>query len=326
MALELLSGPHTVVDGRTGANVTGMSQFEVAWIDPAGLLAPASGGYTYLVQMDGTAFDFTVNINNFYYGLALLNATPTAPLVGDPWYSVILANGSSTTPASEWALDRVTHVYGALLTTNAPGDQLGPYAHVHDRYLRTLGGRVDYTANAADTWHTEATISGFANGAFLSWARERGHLWLAGTTGYVVRYDYINKVASSPVYRIGLSSALTGLFYSAKHDVFVSIHQIAGDARQMQVWARTPLPVSVSAPAATPAVAAGHASTLTVRVLGGDSDPCPHEAVAWALTGEGTLDRAVTATDENGYATNRLVLPVGATGPSVRIDVEVSVP
>jgi hypothetical protein len=325
MALELLSGPHVVVDGRTGANLSGLSPYEVLWIDPAGLVAPASGGSTFLVQMDGTAFDFTHNTNNFHFGLALLNSNPAAPFVGDPWYSVLLASGSSTTPAPEWALDRVTHVYGVPLSTNAPGDQLGPYAHVHDRYLRAIGASVQYTADAADTWHTEATISGLANGAFLSWARERGHVWIGGSSGYVVCYDYINHVAASPIFRIGLTSGVVALFYSAKHDVFVSMHQVVL-AFEMHVWARTPLPVSVSAPTASPAVAAGHASTLTVRVLGGDSDPCANEAVTWALTGEGALDRALTATDEDGYATNRLVLPVDAAGPSVQIDVGVTIP
>lgn len=324
MALELLSGPHAVVDYATGDSVEGISQFEVLWIDPVGL--HFNGSFNrYFVQMDGMAFDFATDTNNRRCGLALLNSSAVAPFVGDPWYSMLEFNGGSTTPASEWAFDRVTHVAGDLLSTTAPGDLTANYAHVHDRYIRPVGGSVQFTLNAADSWHTEATIGGFSNGHFISWSRERGRVWLGSTDGKVVLYDYVNEVAASPVYRIGVTSGVRALYYSAKHDVFVSVHDI-GLTFETRVWARTPLPASLSAPVASPAVAAGHASTLTVRLLGADSEACPNEAVAWALTGEGSLDMAVTATDEDGYATNRLVLPVDAAGPSVQIDVGVTIP
>jgi hypothetical protein len=229
-------------------------------------------------------------------------------------------------PVADYPLDRVSLIYrNTAIRTDAPGS-LGHFARVHDRYISVNGNTVRYWPDPEDSSGVvEATLTGMANASFLSWARERGHVWVGGTSGRVVRYDYLNHVASSPVFCIGVTSGVTALFYSAKHNVFVSMHQVVL-AFEMRVWARTPLPVSVSAPAASPAVAAGHASTLTVRVLGSDSDPCPNEAVTWALTGEGTLDRAVTETDDAGYATNRLVLPVGAAGPSVQIDVEVNIP
>lgn len=322
MSLELLSGPHPVVDYATGVAFTSISQFDVNWIDPVGF--HVNGSFNrHFVQMDGMAFDFATDTNNRRCGLTLLNASAAAPLVGDPWYSELVFNGSSTTPASEWALDRITHVAGALLTTTGPGEVLANYAHLHDRFIRPVGGSVQYTVDAADTWHTEASIAGFDDGHFMSWSRERGRVWLGGTDGSIVLYDYLSHVAASPVYQIGLSCR--ALHYSAKHDVFVSIHQV-GLTCETRVWARTPLPASLSAPTASPVVAAGHASTLTVRVLGSNSEACPNEVVAWALTGEGSLDMAVTATDEDGYATNRLVLPVGAAGPSVQIDVGVTIP
>lgn len=324
MALEQLSGPHTIVDMQTSVNLGGMNQFALQWIDPAGLIAQATG-HTYLVQMDGAAYDLAENILNLKWGLALVNGSPLAPLVGELRYSTLGFNGTSAVPVTEWALDRVTHLGTEVIATDAPGDILAGYAHVHDRFIRPIAGGVQFSRTAADAWATEAVLTGFSNGSFVSWARERGHVWLGGTAGHVVRYDYLNKVASSPVYRLGVTSGVIGLFYSPKHDVFVSVHQVS-TTFQMRVWARTPLPASVSAPSASPAVAAGRASALSVRVLSADSEACPGEAVAWALTGAGTLAAAVTATDENGYATNRLVLPIGATGPSVRVDVEVTVP
>ena len=325
MALERLAGPHLVIDYATGDPVEGITQFEVLWIDTVGF--HFNGSFKrYFVQMDGMAFDFATDVNNRRCGLALLNSSAAAPFVGDPWYSMLEFNGGSTTPAVEWALDRITHVTGEVLTTTAPGDLTANYAHLHDRFIRTVSGSVQYTLNAADSWHTEATISGFSNGHFISWSRDRGRVWLGSTDGKIVLYDYVNLVAASPVYRIGVTSGVRGLFYSAKHDVFVSIHQVGSDPAETYVWARTPLPASISAPSASPAVAAGRASVLTVRVLGSNGEACPNEVVAWALTGEGALDLAVTATDEDGYATNRVVVPVDAAGPNVQIDVGVTVP
>jgi hypothetical protein len=324
MALELLSGPNLIADGETEANILGITYTATLWVDPVGIIAFATGG-SYLIQMDGTGFKFAQNVNNLYPGLALIGGNPSTPNVGEPWYSCILGNGSSTTPANEWALDHVTHARGPLLSTTAPGDQLGAYAHLPDRFLALVGAQVRYTANAADTWHVEATLAGFGDGAFFSWARERGHLWLGSTTGKIVRYDYVNHVASSPVYQIGVASA-QGLFYSAKHDVFVSVRNTGGVTYETFVWARTPLPASIAAPTASPSVAAGRVSTLTTRVLGADSEACPNEVVSWALTGEGELDAETSATDADGYATNRLVLPVDAAGPNVQVDVELATP
>ncbi len=326
MALELLSGPHRIVDGETGVDVSGLSQFAILWVDPVGLIAPASTGRMVCVQMDGTAFEYAKSINNRDYGLALLNGSADAPRLGEPWYSLMQFSGSGTTPATEWALDRVTHAPGEVLTTTGPGDVSLNYAHLADRFIKPVGSRVDKTISAADAWTTEVTFADFANGSFLSWARDRGFVWVGSTDGRIVLYDYVNKVAASPVYRIGLSSNVVGLFYSAKHDVFVAVHTPTGSVFDMYVWARTPLPASVSNPTAAPAVAAGRAVTLTTRVLGADSDPCPDEVVAWTLTGEGTLESDATVTDEDGYATNRLTVPVDAAGPDLQIDVEVVIP
>lgn len=322
MALEHLSGPHVVLDNATDVAVENLSQFRILWVDPVGFLV-VSPFLQYFVQMDASAFPFAQAINNRSYGLAMLHSSPVAPSVGQPWYSTMQFNGSGTTPASEWALDRTAHIAGALLSSTAPGDVSGNYAHVHDRFIKPVGGVVQQTDNAADTWTTEATLTGFANGAFLSWARQRGRVWIGSTDGRLVLYDYVDKAAASPVYQIGIPAM--GLFYSAKHDVFVSMHS-NGLQFETNVWARTALPTSISAPTASPAVSAGHASALSTRVLGAHSDACVNEAVAWTLTGEGELDAATTLTDEDGYATNRLVLPVDAAGPNVQVGVEVLIP
>lgn len=322
MALELLSGPHLVIDHETGLAVGNLSQFAVLWVDPRGLIAE-SPFEQFLIQMDGAAFSFGTDADRTY-GLQLVNGSADAPFVGDPWYSLKVSDPGD--PVADYPMDRVTLLFqNTPIRTDAPGS-LGHFVRVHDRYISVNGSTVRHWPDPeGSSGVVEATLTGMANASFLSWARERGHVWVGGTTGRVVRYDYINHVASSPVYRLALTTDIKALFYSAKHDVFVSMQQVGGTF-EMCVWARTPLPASVSAPTASPAVAAGHASTLTVRVLGADSEPCPNEVVAWALTGEGALDLTATETDEDGYATNRLLLPLDAAGPSVQIDVEVTVP
>lgn len=322
MALELLAGPYTIVDMATGSNVASISPYAVLWVESRGLIANGSSAQS-LIQMDGSACTFADDYSGMAYGLQIINGDPTAPDVGQLWYSAKVSDPGD--PVPDYALGRVTRVYDTpAIRSNAPGS-LGHFARVHDRYIDVNGSHVRYWPSPTGSDSPEATLTGMSDASWLSWARERGHIWIGGSTGKVVRYDYVNKVASSPVYQLGITSGLVALFYSAKHDVFVSVRQVS-TTFYTHVWARTPLPTSLSAPTASPTVAAGRAVTLTTRVLGAHSDPCPNEVVAWALTGEGDLESEFTATDADGYAHNRLVLPVDASGPSVQIDVELAVP
>lgn len=322
MALERLSGPHTVVSGRSDVELATLNEFSVLWVDPVGLMAEDAFNL-WLIQMDGTAFPIADDYD-MAFGLHLLNASDDNPLVGDPWYSVKFSDPGD--PVSEYLMDRVMLIRrGDALNDDAPGS-LGHYARVHDRYLSASGATVRaWTDPTASIGVVEATLTGMANGSFLSWARERGHVWIGGTTGRIVRYDYINHVASSPVYRIGVTTNVRAIFYSKKHDVFISMDG-SGSTFNMNVWARSPVPASIAAPTASPAVATGRAVTLTTRVLDAEGLACQNEVVAWSLTGEGSLQATASETDEDGYATNRLTLPVTATGPSTQVTVEVATP
>lgn len=319
MALELLSGPHPIVDIRTGANV---DMDGAVWVDPVGLIAPAAAGHTYLVQMDGSAFHYADSFGPRVFGLCLMNGTIENPLVGDRRYSTTVFD--ATDSSDEWLLDRVSLIGVQLLGSEAPGDFLAAFAHLQDRYISPSGDRVNYTANGADGSHIECTIAGLSGANTLSWAREPGRVWIGTTTGLIVQYDFVNKVASSPVYRLGIV-ATRGVFYSAKHDVFISVRYNAG-VNETHVWGRRPLPNSIAAPTADRTVQAGRAVTLTTRVMGADSDPCANEVVAWSVIGEGTLERAATYTDADGYATNRLVVALDVAGPDLQVTVAVVTP
>lgn len=322
MALEHLAGPYPVIDLVTGDEINGANYgVSSVWIDPDGLLCYI-GSARYLVQMDGSAYPVALGTGFSYPCLTLLAASPDDPKSGERWYSFHLHGVGGDEP-DEHIIDRVFHAPGRLLRSDHPFAAY-PNATIHDRWLTAVGSYIMFTATTGGSYVLERAIPGFVDAFNFSWARERGQLWVGGRTGMVVRYDYGAKLESSPVRKVDLA-AVAALIYSKKHDVFVSMHS-DGTRYVMNVWATTVLPTSISVPVADRTVQAGRAVTLTTRVLGAQSDACEGESVAWSLTGEGALDHAVTATDADGYATNRLVLPLDATGPDATIDVEVLVP
>lgn len=319
MALELLSGPHLVTDLATEAAFdTGHSllRYRNQWVDPFGLIVLGADQLRHVFQMDGSACTYgeVYGIGSRNLSLALLGADPSNPSVGEKWYSESFGFDES-------ALTRITKVPDRdnVVSSDLPSMAR---AHVHDRFLRTSVTHVQFALGASGGYTTEATVAGFnaTTGDGFSWAREANEIWCADGHGMVFRYNYATKEVTSPVYSIGMTCL--NLFYSAKHDVFISLHN-ADSPHYMRVWARTPLPASISAPTATPAIKAGLVSTLRCRVLGDAGEACPDEVVAWSLTGDGILIADTSTTDENGYAEAQIVMPLDASG-DVQVDVEVA--
>lgn len=321
MALELLSGPHEAIDLSTGETFNGeppypLSSTGIQWIDPWGFLILGPDGLRYVMQMDGSAYPYgqSAGLGVRWLGLTIVGADPDTPSVGKRWYFECFGG-------SEYAITPITKIRDRdnIVSTDVA---FFARAHVHDRYLRASSNHLQYMTGAAGTWINEATITGFSgtNDGF-SWARESNEAWCSsGGSGQVFRYNFVTKQVTSPVYTIGM--ACVALFYSAKHDVFVSLHNTHAP-HETRVWARTPSPATVSAPTATPPIKAGLVSTLRCRVLGDASEPCPGEVVAWSLTGEGVLSAEASATDEDGYAEVQLAMPLAATG-SAQVDVELA--
>jgi hypothetical protein len=297
------------------------------WVDPDGLLWSVASATTYLIQMDGSAYPIGI-ASPRRPCLTLLGSNPDDPLSGDPWYS-FFNHGAFADGQDELIVDRVHHNAGALLRSDHPinSDTLtGESATLPDRWLTLASADVRKIVLEDETYKMslERTIPNFAAGRCFSWARERGHIWLGGATGRVVLYDYVNKVEKSAVFRIGLS-AVACLYYSKKHDVFVSMHS-DGTQYLMNVWARTPVPASIAAPTFNVAPAPGLVVTATTRVLGSHGEPCADEVVTWAVVGEGELVADTSRTDADGYATVQIAIPVDATGPEMTVEVEVVVP
>jgi hypothetical protein len=323
MALELLAGPFPVIDKLTNTALTGSG--DTIWVDPDGLLWNNNGaGKTYLIQMDGAAYPIGFSDTFREPGLTLLGASADDPLSGDPWYC-FHHHGVGIDGPDERIVDRVHHNSGVLLRSDHPPTNLGESVTLHDRWLTLGGAEVRARASTAGDLTVERTIVGFTSGrGSFSWARERGHLWLSGESGHLVLYDYANKTEVGPVWRIGLTT-VSCLYYSKKHDVFVSMHY-DGTQYLMSVWARTPLPTSIAAPTFNVTPAPGLVVTATTRVLGSYNEPCADEVVTWTVVGEGELVADTSRTDADGYATVQIAIPIDATGPEMTVGVEVVVP
>jgi hypothetical protein len=320
MALELLSGPHTIVDiNNDDANVALLAGYNCEWVDPVGLVAEVSVYGLYLVQMDGSACLISEFGNFTTHGLSLINASETDPLVGDRWYSY--HDWVSTGPGKEREMNRVTRSVGRVLNANGATKIANHYAKLSDRYLSVVGSMVKtFTTDASETT-TERSIPGLSNAQNMSWAREPERLWIGSTGGLVVQYDHVAKVEAGPIYSIGMSCS--GIWYSKKHDVFISLHNAGSGVWQTRVWARTVKPASISAPVAESTLAAGKVVSLKCRVLGSLSEVCEDEVVTWELTGPGSLSPLLSKTDAQGWARTKYTVPLSASG-SADIAVEVS--
>jgi hypothetical protein len=321
MALELLSGPHELIDLATGDTFNGepaypLSSEDIQWVDPWGFMIVGPDGYRYVVQMDGSTCRYGQGggLGVRWLGLSIIGADPDSPSAGERWCSEYYGG-------VEYAVTHITKIRDDANIISSDVAFLAR-AHVHDRFLRLSSNHIQYMTGSAGSWVTETNVTGFS-GTYetFSWAREGNEIWCgSGGSGQIFRYNFETKMVTSPVYTIGMPCRC--LSYSAKHDVFVSLHNTYAP-HQTRVWARTPSPASVSAPTASPAVKAGLVSTLRCRVLGDAGEPCADEVVAWSVTGDGVLSAAATATDEDGYAEVQLAVPLAATADA-QVDVELA--
>jgi len=314
MALEPLAGPFTITNRLTEAPVGTTIAGAAIWIDGRGLLLPISSEGVYLVQMDGAAYPVATESND--YGLALVGSgsAPSARLRG---YGLSDSLGTY----GEWDIDAVT-----LFKTDQVGNSyvtLGRnYARLHDRYVYPLAGRIyarpiDLSASGV----IEASADNLTHGVSLSWAA--GNEFVVGSSdGLVARYDWIKKSFVGALRTIGM--ACLGLWWSAKHGVYVSLHD-AGTTLALRVWAATVRPAVVGTPTPDAALTAGHRTRIRARVLGAHADPCAGEVVAWSLTGPGTLAPLASYTDDEGVAETWYDAPLSSGAEEIQICAEVAV-
>ncbi len=314
MALESLAGPFTIINRLTEAPVGEILAGAPIWVDGRGLLLPISSEGVYLVQLDGAAYPVATESND--YGLALVGSGG-APSTRSRGYGLSDSLGSY----GEWDIDAVT-----LFKTNRVGGSyvtLGRnYARLHDRYVYPLAGRIyarplDLSVSGV----IEASVDNLTHGASLSWAA--GNEFVVGSSdGLVARYDWIKKAFVGEMHTIGMASL--GLWWSAKHGVYVSLHD-AGATLALRVWAATVRPAVVGTPTPEAPLAAGRRTRIRATVLGAHADACAGEVVAWSLAGPGTLAPLASYTDDEGVAETWYDAPLSSGAEDIQISAEVAI-
>lgn len=317
MALELLAGPFTLVNKLTDTPVGDSISGYPCWIDGRGLVLPITNEGVYIVQLDGAAYP-VIDDRSLTYGLALLGASAD-PRAGRRWHGLIDELGAF----GEWDIDPVTLYKTSEVVADTPSPLGHNYARLHDRYIYPIGGRIDWKPlDLSAGWAVETTLTGFANGASLSWGSHSDEIVVGTTDGKVVRYDWIAKAFRGVAQQIGMSCK--GIWWSALHSVYLSLHD-AGTTLELRVWAATVQPASVSTPTPDATITAGRRTRVRSRVLGAHADPCEGEVVAWTLTGVGSLSAAASYTDAEGYAETYYESPLDGASAAIQITAEVAI-
>lgn len=314
MALEPLAGPFTITNRLTDAPIGDILAGAPIWVDGRGLLLPISSEGVYLVQLDGAAYPVATESND--YGLALVGSG-SAPSTQPRWYGL----SDSLGVYGEWDIDAVT-----LFKTARVGDSyvaLGRnYARLHDRYVYPLAGRIyvrPLDLSAPGT--IEASVDTLTHGVSLSWSA--GNEFVIGSSdGLVARYDWITKTFVGELRTIGM--ACLGLWWSAKHGVYVSLHN-DGATLTLRVWAATVRPAVVGTPTPDAPLSAGHRTRIRATVFGAHTDPCAGEVVAWSLTGPGTLAPLASYTNDDGVAETWYDAPLSSGAEELQISAEVAI-
>lgn len=314
MALEHLAGPFTIINRLTEAPVGEFIAGAPIWVDRRGLLLPISSEGVYLVQMDGTAYPVASESND--YGLALVGSGG-APSTRSRGYGLSDSLGSY----GEWDIDAVT-----LFKTARVGDSyvvLGRnYARLHDRYVYPLAGRIYARPLDLSALGTiEASVEKLTHAVSLSWAAGN-ELVVGSSDGLVARYDWIKRTFVGALRTIGMPCL--GLWWSAKHGVYVSLHD-AGTTLVLRVWAATVQPAIVGTPTPEAPLTAGRRTRIRATVLGANADPCAGEVVAWSLTGTGSLVPLASLANDNGVAETWYDAPLSGGGTDIQITVGVAI-
>jgi len=314
MAFECLAGPFTILNRLTETPVGNSVSGAPIWVDGRGLLLPITNEGVTLVQMDGAAYPVASETND--YGLALIG-TGSAPLMRPRGYGLSDALGTY----GEWDIDAVTLFKTARVGASYvyPGRN---YARLHDRYVYPLADRIywrplDLSASGV----IEASLDNLTHAVSLSWVAG-SELVVGSSDGLIARYDWLAKTFVGPLHTIGMTCR--GLWWSARHGVYVSLHD-AGTTLALRIWAATVLPAVVGTPTPETALTAGRRTRLRVRVLGAHADPCAGEVVAWSLTGPGTLSPVASVTDDEGVAETGFDAPLSSGAEEIQIRAEVAV-
>ena len=306
--LEILSGPHSLLDLNAVAVTDDSLQQCRYWDDDVGLIF--SEGRTlkksWLIQLDGTAC-----LRGEDYGVLVPDLQRERPgeylLIDTLFFDAI------------YLYDKRAATRTALLLSGATNSMLDIQARLQDRFLSASGAAVkwrplDLSAAAV----TEATLTGAGTGVPV-WSRTRDPavLALAYENGNIIFYNHITKLQSASTGSGGPPGAAylganKDAWYSPRHNIWIKMDA----SRQLTIHAATPGPAALSAPSGSAALR-GCVTTFTTRATGADGEPVADELIDWSLLAGsiGALAAAQSRTDAAGYATVDYVAPVtGALG------------
>jgi hypothetical protein len=313
MALELLFGPVNVA--RNGVQVGtfggGLAATYVQGLGLLGVLTPTGGSAgMYAVQLDGSAFP-----RSSYSGAS-------AALIPDLRRQRGLV--------AEIAVEKF-YTFNAIPGQRDEVQWLGPpsvgvfgqaHAVVTDRFLQfDLHGANWSNLDDAQTWAQEYAWSGSSPGGVESISvagpTELCVAFGTGSTPQIRFYDFVAKKQSRPT--LFVSETHQGVWYVPKWDLFVELK-----SRQLKILANAIHPASISTPAFSPSPTAGEVSTVSVTVLGAQSEPCVGELIDWTITaGGGSLSATQSTTDSSGHASVLYIAPTTLVG-SVTIQAQLS--
>ncbi len=299
MALEMLYGPVNVA--LNGVPVVSAGGF--TWLQGIGLLAvldPATAFGFYAVQLDGTVQG----------PRSAYNGSGFSPVLDIRSNRALVVKGGGSLYNFDWLVGRQDST--PLLT--ASGWSSIDVITV-DRYLHFSSGSPMQALASADgiTFTAEYTFPIPAGYTLVNVSRGRTTTevccaYTNGSLGQLRFYDTVTKAQRGDTRYIG--ETFDGCWYIAKFDIFVELKN-----KQLKILANATAPSSFTTITASPAIAPGYVSQLSVQFSGAQSEPCVGELIDWFVTaGTASLAVAQSVTDSTGTALNNLIVPVGASG------------
>jgi hypothetical protein len=307
--LEKLAGPFTrfLPNGSTPA----MPQW-ATWVDELGLCAVMEGASSSVTQIDGATYK-RATLPNVSYWPFIFNDDVNALWIGHDVYGYTFDKIACTISASPVAQTADGGIYFWADCIR------GGYAYrVGASYYGLIVERK--TADFSAYYSTIATAGGFtvapSGQAYFSKGAVDGEIYLTCESGPGISYNIDTNTFGTRFYLPNNK----GAWYSKRLGAFV----VLLPDNSISIYATTPKPASLSNPTDVSGFASGQISSVRVRLLGSNSEPCAGELVDWSITaGGGAMLDEQTTTNATGYAYARYLAPLpGGANPTISAKVE----
>jgi hypothetical protein len=296
MALKLLAGPFEIkdADGVSAGQVYSLHMY------PHRGIVVGFGGYLCVLTLDGVMGDGINTLTPAILGywprrnLLVYPVMDASGLVYD--YSLEPRAFLETPQDGAWANDSVFY----------------HYIRLEDRHLWHRAGYIRAILNYEETPEFDLP---FGDNAHLGPGRFENEIFVGGESNDApcCFYNHVLKQVASDVMYLGMEA--TWVIYDPDHKVIVSLHR--GEPSYLRIWALEVQPTSISSvQLIAGALKAGHVCTYQVRVTGAQGEACAEELIDWTISGVGELIDPQSETDEDGYATVKVLYRFDDIGDS----------